>query len=201
MRKEIDQSGSEVHGDQVAGSKTENTNIAINLSPELEYVSPISSFVELFREQVAADPELGEIIDVLQHFLDIPKTEAQLDIAEKLRRAGREDEVLEAMRLKELFHRKLLARQFSPTAQQVSAYLLGEIMQRFRYTVWPLIRQQRPVDEIDAAVFREILQPIREAISREGIPVYPQEVQGMFFFLTGNCHIRWHSDAKLPSGT
>lgn len=189
-----DQSGSDIGGDQVGRDK-----VTYNVGQEFTYVSSISAFADIFREEIAEDPGLGVVIEALQHYLDSVDPEPFMGLAEKLRKAGREDFINEAERLKELFHKKLFRRQFSPKAQEVFAFLLGSLHQRFRYKVRPLIEQEKSSWEVDEAVFEHVIQPVSEIVSQHGIPVHPQEVEGMLYFLTGNCHIKWHKNARVSS--
>jgi len=197
VNHESNQSGSEVGGDQVGRDKITHYHLPEDASPS----SSIAAYVDQFRSEIEEDSELSRVIDALQHYLESPEGDQPIGVAEKLRRAGREDEIGEAERLKELFSKKLHRRQFSPSAQMVFAALLGEIHQRFRYRVWPLIRQHQPTSAVDSAVFDEVLVPVQQIVDDHEIPLFPQELRGMLFFLTGNCHVSWVSDAVVPPGS
>jgi hypothetical protein len=191
-----DQSGSSVDGDQVGRDKI--TYEAQKKLPRA--ASSVAGFVEQFRKEVAQDVVLGQVIDTLQHFLENVDADPALDLAAKLRLAGREKEIREAEAFKELFAKKVHRLLFSPSAQETFSYLLGRMYQLFRYRIRPLVESGRTPDEVDTALFEMVIDPIQELVDRNELPVQPQEIMGMLYYLTGNCHIKWHADARVSSG-
>jgi hypothetical protein len=186
---DVNQSDSIVGGDQVARDKV--TNITYTIPPS-DNPFLIRELVEAVKRDAADDAELGKTIDELQHFLDSVDAPDLVGLAAKLTLAERTDEIREAEQLKELFAKKLHRRQFSPSAQFLFAYLLGEMNQRFKYKIRPLITNKAPRRDVDRSVYEEVLKPIEAIINRESLVLLPQEIQGMLYFLTGNCHISWH---------
>jgi hypothetical protein len=44
-----------------------------------------------------------------------------------------------------------------------------------------------------ALVQSQIISPVSELLGENVLDIYPDELSGMLYFLTGNCHIRWVS--------
>lgn len=186
---DVNQSDSTVGGDQVGRDKI--TNITHEaLLPERPFL--LKELVDAFNQEVADNEELGVTIAALQHFLDTVDGPEVMGLNAKLTLANRTDELREAERFKELFARKVHRRQFSASAQWLFAYLLGDMNQRFKYNIRPLIERGVPRHEIDQSVYENVLNPIGAIVRSHNFPLVPHEVQGMLYFLTGNCHIYWH---------
>ena len=97
----------------------------------------------------------------------------------------------EAMRFKELFHKMLSANQFFRSAQEIFAHLLGEMDQLYDCHVRPLIADGASNRDVDIAVQTLVLKPIQEMLDDNDLGIHMQELRGMLYYLTGNCHIRW----------
>ena len=192
-----DQSGSTVGGDQVARDKI--TYEAQKKQPRA--ASSVAASVEQFQKEVADDAALGQVIDTLQHFLENVDADPKLDLASKLRLAGREMEITEAQAMKELFAKRVHRFLLSPSAQTVFSYLLGRMHQMFRYKIRPLVESGRSQAEVDEKLFELVITPMQEIVDENEVPLQPQEILGMLYYLTGNCHIKWHSDARVSSGS
>jgi len=111
----------------------------------------------------------------------------------KLSAAERHDQIEFAKRLKESFFKKLTRHQTSPTAQEIYAYLLGDMLVKFNNCVWPLILDEADRSKIDKTLQDEVIAPTTQALEENVLELYPQDVAGMVYFLTGNCHIKWSS--------
>jgi hypothetical protein len=192
-----DQSGSTVAGDQVGRDKI--TQEAPKKQPRA--ASSVAASVEQFQKEVADDAALGEVIDTLQHFLDNVDADPAMDLASKLRLGGRETEIREAQALKELFAKRVHRFLLSPSAQTIFSYLLGRMHQMFRYKIRPLVENGKSAAEVDEKLFEFVIMPVQEIVDKNEVPLQPQEILGMLYYLTGNCHIKWHADARVSSGS
>jgi hypothetical protein len=41
---------------------------------------------------------------------------------------------------------------------------------------------------------------MQDIVDENEVPMQPQEILGMLYYLTGNCHIKWHADVSISSG-
>jgi hypothetical protein len=54
-----------------------------------------------------------------------------------------------------------------------------------------MIALNADLTEIKRAVQHEIIDPIEAMLGENVLDLYADEINGMLYFLTGNCHIRW----------
>lgn len=99
--------------------------------------------------------------------------------------------------LKEEYNKKLTKYVFFEPAQHIHAYLLAIIIEKFRNLIYPLFRNGCGELEILRTISCEINEPLLKIISEEGcndvMGLNSTDIDGMIYFLTGRCHIRWRS--------
>jgi hypothetical protein len=154
--------------------------------------SPMSHLLERFRQEAQRDPDFKETIEQLKHYLEKNPSSVVLGVTEKLTRAGRKDDIADALVKKERFAKILHAHMFSPVAQEIFACILGKLEIAFATKIKPLIRAGRSRIEIDAVLYDDVITPCYEGLESNDLKVYYPELVGMLYFLTGNCHIDWH---------
>ena len=148
-----------------------------------------------FRKELQEDKTFRKVIDSLQYFLSPSVRDDSFDLEGKLSAAKRENDLSEATALKELFAKKLARHQLSPVAQEIFAWTLGHLQISFQAHVRPRITLGETPEVIDRVVLEKVIRPtIKELEDNELILNY-QELRGMLYYLTGNCHIEWHTRA------
>ena len=147
-----------------------------------------------FREELQ-DEAFREVIDSLQYYLDPSAPEGSFDLERKLSAAQREANLSEATALKELFAKKLARHQLSPVAQEIFAWVLGHMQILFQVHVRPMIATGETPDVIDKVVLERVIEPAVVALEDNVLILNYQELRGMLYYLTGNCHIEWHTRA------
>ncbi len=153
------------------------------------------TLTERFRREKQEDKTLREAIDSLRYYLDPSAPEASFDLEGKLSVAKRESGLAEATALKELFAKKLARHQLSPVAQEIFAWALGRMQTLFQVHVRPMIASAEKPDVIDKAVLEQVIQPTIAELEDNVLILNYQELRGMLYYLTGNCHIDWHVNA------
>ena len=153
--------------------------------------SQISCLNEKYLIEKDGDSEVYEIIRVLLHY-----TERESDdfrgLEEKLQDANREEDYIEYAKIqKELFAKRLMKRDLSPSAQKIFAYILGKVKTKFVHNVIPKIKAGCSEAEVDKSILENVIEPIFEELEDNVLDVSMDEMIGMLFFLTGNCHICW----------
>ena len=97
--------------------------------------------------------------------------------------------------LKQEFYKKLVLYQNYEPAQDIFAYILAIVLEKNINVIKPMIREDAKESDILSAISTEIVNPILNLIEAEGcndiIGLSSTEIQGMFHYLTGNCHINW----------
>lgn len=186
-----------VAGGHIAGRDVNIT--AVFIPPESR--SSLSRLLSRFRQELDSKPQIAQVVDTLKHYM-VPVDARPVGVEEKLTLAGRQADVRKAELQKELFNKRLTRHQFSIAAQDIFAFLLGLIETVFLAKIKPLLSAGAPKHEVDAVIASELVAPIMSLLEDNPIELTYQEVWGMLYYLTGNCHIQWHdSDALLPPGT
>ncbi len=94
--------------------------------------------------------------------------------------------------MKELFAKKLLEHQLYESAQAADAYLLGEVCTRFNSHIYPLIIKKAADELVAQMIESQVIEPVMHLLSEDDCLAHcREEVYGMVYFLTGNCHINW----------
>lgn len=172
-------------GRDIAGGDIHHTNV---------YHTPRSALRELadkLRLEAERDKDLSSFIEQLQHYVSLAPEVPTRDLERKLQDAGRSDLVLEALALKERFAKKLIRLQFSERAQEMFAHLLSKIHTFFTLRVRPMVKEGVPRSRIDESIYNELLSPIYDDVGNCELGIDLADLQGMIYFLGGNCHIRW----------
>jgi hypothetical protein len=71
---------------------------------------------------------------------------------------------------------------------------MGKIFEEFQHWVKPAIEAGFTRAEVDEIVRSKIVMPLSAELDGcDGCTEPPiQTIRGMVYFLTGNCHIKWH---------
>ena len=154
----------------------------------------ISILNDKYLQEMRKDTEIFEYIQQLLHYVDSPEDDVR-GLEEKLRSALRDRNYIEeAKKYKELFAKRLIKRDLSPSAQKIFAYLLGKIKQSFRHKIIPSIKNGVDHHTIEEMIFSDVIEPIYEGLEENPLEITWDESIGMLYFLTGNCHLRWDWD-------
>ena len=154
----------------------------------------LAALVARLKAEVEADQNLREFIEDLAYYTGPVDPASRPDLATKLRKAHRDGEITQALKLKEVFWKRLDRNQFSRAAQEIYAYLLGHIHHRFKLRVVPMIQGNASKAEIDAAVTRDVIEAVWQEIDENPLTINIQQIRGMLFYLTGNCWVKWHQE-------
>jgi hypothetical protein len=189
-KSDVTQSQNVVRGDQAARDVNKNKTI-INYGFDASQQTPIAHLIEKFRKERADDKQFHVMVKKLEHFSTQADEEEHLTLAEKLERGGCKSHIEFAEKTKELFAKKLVEFQYFESAQQIHALLLAEVWTRFHRFIRPLILDGADLKAINCSVQADIIQPVQAMLGENDLELYSDEINGMLYFLTGNCHIRW----------
>lgn len=152
----------------------------------------IGQLYDRFRQETQQPgQEIDGFFEDLQHFFDKPAKEIERTLADKLNCSNRSDLVDYAEDLKEKAMKKIMRFQSSPSAQEIFAYVLGELRAKYLLHVRPLISSGASRAEVDAAIESNVVQPVAAHMEPSILAIDPNLVLAMYFFLAGNCHIKW----------
>ena len=120
-----------------------------------------------------------------------------IGLEQKLINGNREDLIDDALWLKEEYYKKLTKYQLYQSAQKIQAHLLASILERFRNCIMPLIKDEADNIIISKAISNQIIEPLMVLLEQEGIDdnllgFSATDIEGMIYYLTGRCHIKWN---------
>ena len=177
-----------VGGDQAGRDINKNIYIVPNDGGRR---TPMGNLIEKFRYEKKNDIQFKKTIEKLEHYSRRVEGDEIIGLEAKLKAAEYDAFIEFAQKTKELFAKKLAKHQFSESAQQIYAFLLAEMWDRYYRNVYPQIQNGLPQDRICKLVETQVLDPIKELLEENVLELYADEISGMLCFLTGNCHIKW----------
>jgi ABC-3C protein len=178
------QKGNVVLGDMAGGDITHH-HYSTNSSP-------MSRLIQKFHEEEKNNVQFNVTIDKLIQFQSCIDTGNVKGLEEKLSGTAFVSQLDSARRTKELFVKALAKHQFSESAQKIMAHLLADICQRFDLHVWPAIVAGFSSAQVNQMVQQHVIDPVKASLEENVLDFYAEEINGMLYFLTGNCHIKWN---------
>jgi len=186
------QKGIDIGGDNskvVAGDDHSTTKHYHNYTKKTK----LSNLFDRLDQEFNADNRIDEINDDLNRYL---LERDAVGLEQKLVDGNIAHLYDDAMWLKEEYSKKLTKYVFFEPAQHIHAYLLAIVIEKFRNLIYPLIREGKSEAEIMKAVSEKINTPLLNIIREEGcndiMGLNATDIDGMVFFLTGRCHIKWN---------
>lgn len=186
---EVSQTDNEIQGDQ-AGRDVNKPIYNIGRTsfggqPQLERL------YDKFKEEKENSQEFADIVDELLHFKSNADDEF-IGLEKKLENGDRIHYLNFAEMSKEKFSKKLLRNEHSETAQHIYAFLLAKVYSNFQMYIYPLFQHEHPDIFINQMITEYIITPLEELLGENLLRIYDDEINGMLYFLTGNCHIKWN---------
>lgn len=176
-----------VAGGSIAGGNIVTNNTFAAPLPATQ----IQRLYESLKNEVQQSGTALEIIEQLQHFMGKPPSQATRTLAEKLQATGRADLTETAEIAKERAAKKIMRYQTSAVAQEIFAYVLGELHNKYLLHVRPLIAAGANRSAVDSAMEEKVISPVANAMEPSSLGLTPDLVVAMLFYLAGNCHVRW----------
>lgn len=138
------------------------------------------------------DSEYQSFSDELNNFFKKKHVENLRDLRTKLTDGGRDNLVDIAIDSKERVTKKIHRFSLYKSAQDIYTYLLTNIRTAFKHTVENRIKSGKfETFEIDDIVRNEIIEPFFNNIQGSSLYIDVDELYGILYLLTGNCHIEW----------
>ena len=145
------------------------------------------------------EAEENRQIDILRD--EIERYQTQLPgtkgLEEKLTDGGfSRSDIEEALLDKQYFFKKATKYQYYESAQLINSFLYAKVKNLFNIHIKPMIESDSFLDPIQTAVYDRIIQPIMQEIESEGaddtcLCYTEDDIFGILYYLTGNCHINW----------
>ena len=174
----------------VAGGDIAGGDIVHHHSHHSKPASTLRELASKLRLQAEGD-ELNGFIAQLQHFTKPPAYGPNKDLEYKLHAASRDDLLGDALEWKEQFYKKLLSLQFSQQAQELFVHILSKIHTFFAYKIRPKVLVGASRAEIDDLIYT-LIEELYGEVGDSELDITMTDLQGMVYFLAGNCHIDWN---------
>ena len=142
-----------------------------------------------YKDEVTGDQFTSEFIDELQHYKT--KKKARRDLAKKLSDAGLSEYLEDAEELKELITKLIMKYQHYNSAQKIITFLLADVESIFNTEIKPKLHSQIKVVEVKSLIRACIEIEISDKLGENVLDIYNRQINGMVFYLTGNCHLEW----------
>ncbi len=183
----IEQKIEEGHNNQQAGR-----DIIINHNYPQQDVK-MKSLIEAYKQEQLENKEFNQVLEELEMYLNPVESELQniIGLEKKLIDGHFEEQIDFAMRVKDLFYRKVERNRLSESAQKIFLYILADVFTKFHSTIFPLICNNTSHDIIMKKIDEEIINVISQKLGENVLDIYTDSIFGMIYFLTGNCHIKW----------
>ena len=177
-------------GDIQSQLNTSNVQGNIYFSPKTRLAK---RFVKL-NQEVKSDQRYEGTMEALKHYLT---KQDGIDAETKLMDGGfSEKQRIDAIKSKEKYAKKLELNRFFESAQLIDSQLFAKIKMDFDTFVVPLVNSKVPKDEIMQSLVKNVIQPVLDLINEEGeddeyLNYNADDIFGMVYYLTGQCHLNW----------
>lgn len=143
-----------------------------------------------FKEEENANAPLQAYLEDLDYYNN-KRTGDVIGLEEKLTLGDRSNFIDFAIGAKEKYHRKLYRYQFSEAAQLINIHLLGLVISYFENEIKPLIVKGEDEQFVNSMITERLIKPILDELDENLLGFSAHDINGMIYFLTGNCHINW----------
>lgn len=181
-----------IEGSSIGGNCIGRDDKSININNTYNRSTYLQDLYDQFQREKGNNPELREFCEELDYFNSIIDEDI-IGLEAKLENGGRERLINYAKIVKEKFHKKLLkTSQYSLVAQDINVYLLAKVRRGFMMEIYNLICNNESEEKINMLITERIINPVKADLGINLFKYDEDDIMGMIFFLTGNCHIKWN---------
>lgn len=168
--------------------------VIINQTP-IAPQSRLASWFARLQEDFKNDVRLQKKMDDIMRYRT--KLRHTIGLEQKLLDGGFPKNAIDkARRQKQSYAKKATKYQYYEMANKIDNYLFAIVSDHFDREVLPLIEDEKPLREINQAVYDKVVVPVMEELNTVGdsdtcLCYTLDDVFGMLYYLTGNCHINW----------
>jgi len=191
-KNEVTQTNNTVGNGDIAGRDV-NKSTVINIGRvSFGGKSQLEILYEKLEQERQNSLIFSDMVDELLNFKSYAADAEVIGLEKKLENGNRLNYLNFAERAKEKFTKKLLKNEHSETAQHIYAFLLAKVYSRFETNIYPRLNEGHPEEYINQLINEFIIKPIEDLLGNNLLHIYEDEINGMIYFLMGNCHIKWN---------
>ncbi|WP_316749592.1 ABC-three component system protein [Pedobacter gandavensis] len=150
----------------------------------------MKSLLDRYKKDCEGSQVKRDFIDDLDYYNNKRDGDV-IGLEEKLTMASREDLFWYANDAKDRFQRFLFKNQFSEAAQQIFVHLLTEIQSRFLNEIYQALCNGESQEKVNLLITERLINPVKEELGENYLGITAMHINGMLYFLTGNCHLKW----------
>jgi hypothetical protein len=181
-----------VSGSTVEGKFTGRDDNSLTFSNTYDRSAYLQDLYNKFQEEKKNNADLTELCEELDYFNSQIANEEVIGLESKLRAGNRDKIITYAKIVKEKFHKKLIkTSQYSSVAQDINVYILAKVRRGFMMDVYTLICNNESEEKINLLITERIINPVKAELGLNLFKYDEDDIMGMIFFLTGNCHLKW----------
>lgn len=129
------------------------------------------------------------IIDELTHYSN--KKYDIRDLTEKLEDAGFDYLIDAGEELKEEVSKLIIRNQHYNSAQKIITYLLAEVESIFNANIKSKLLDVKEEAALKLLFRNHLEKEIQAHLGDNVLEIFNRQINGMVYFLTGNCHLEW----------
>lgn len=169
------------------GGDQAGRDIVKNYLPTL---TGMSRLIKEYGDEQGQAPQIDAFIQKLQHYYGVATEGDVRGLDEKLNSANRLDQLTYARRAKHNAAQFVLKHQSSLAAQKIITHLFSKLFTEFQNKVVPLVQANAPRVSVDEAI-QHVIDSGWLFLEENPLDIDYELLQGLLYFLGGNCHIRW----------
>lgn len=175
----------------IGGKFTGRDDNSLNINTVAVRNEYLQDLYERFNKEKETNQDLVELCQELDYYNS--KIDGDLiGLDEKLKDGNREKIIFYAKSAKEKFHKKLMTTsQYSYVAQNINIWLLAKVKRSFMMEIYSLICNEESEEKINFLITERIINPVKLELGINLFKYDEEDIMGMIFFLTGNCHLKW----------
>lgn len=171
--------------------RDDNSDNSLTIANTYARSAYLQDLYDKFQIEKETNPELKELCEELDYFNSTIDEEV-IGLENKLIAGNRQKIIGYAKIVKEKFHKKLMkTSQYSNVAQDINVYILTKVRRGFMMEVYTLICNNEPEEKINMLITERIINPVKAELGLNLFKYDEDDIMGMIFFLTGNCHLKW----------
>ena len=187
---DIKQTDNTVTGDIAGGNIDKSQSTTFNYHSTGVRISKIKELFAKYEFEKKNNIQFKQIVGELEHYITPRLNEPVIGIEGKLRAGNRTAYIEYALEVKELYAKKLTLHEMFESSQLVHVYLLALVKSNYMNHVYPLVLQGADDLAINNAIHHHILNPLLEQLDGDTLGFTSEDIIGMLYFLTGNCHLK-----------
>jgi transposase-like protein len=181
-----------IEGSSVGGKITGRDDNSLNFINTLEHSTYIQELYAKVQKEKEINPGLKKFCEDFDYYNSQIANDDIIGLENKLIAGNREKFLAYSKDVKEKFHKKLIKNsQYSTAAQDINVYILAKVRASFMMEVYTLICKNEAEEKINSLIRDRIINPVKIELGLNLFKYDEDDIMGMIFFLTGNCHLKW----------